>query len=304
MGRPRRKFATAIGRSSSTRSLLIAIAAAEPSPAAVMTWARGLVALPAAQMPGTLVAPVASTWTHPVSRTAQPRFHEQRVVGSEPRPDEHGGAWDDATACDDDAGEAVVVDGEADHGFVDNADGTGHELFTLGGGQGGAVGEEHNVVGPLSDDVGVGEGLRGGRGVAGENADGLVAYLVAVAVGAMQQVAAPPLTDAGDVRDLVAQPRGHQDAPRAQRRAVLEGDVEPSQGMSAGLGALGDGGDGPGHEVASVAGDLRASGREQLAGRDAIGPEETLHVCCRGVSRLAGVDHSDVAAGAGEDQGS
>jgi hypothetical protein len=60
----------------------MAMAAAEPSPAAVMTCARGLVALPAAQTPGTLVAPVASTWTHPVSRTAQPRSTSRVSLGT------------------------------------------------------------------------------------------------------------------------------------------------------------------------------------------------------------------------------
>jgi hypothetical protein len=37
------------------------MAAAEPAPAAVMTWARGSTTLPAAQTPLTLVRPVAST---------------------------------------------------------------------------------------------------------------------------------------------------------------------------------------------------------------------------------------------------
>jgi hypothetical protein len=41
------------------------MAAAEPSPAAVITWARGLLAFPAAQTPGTLVRAAASTRTKP-----------------------------------------------------------------------------------------------------------------------------------------------------------------------------------------------------------------------------------------------
>jgi hypothetical protein len=45
--------------SSSTRSALMAMAATEPSPTAVMTWARGLTTLPAAHTPGTLVRPAA-----------------------------------------------------------------------------------------------------------------------------------------------------------------------------------------------------------------------------------------------------
>ena len=55
-----------------TSAVLMAIATAEPSPAAVMTCARGLVALPAAQTPGTLVRPSRSTRRSPSSRSSQP----------------------------------------------------------------------------------------------------------------------------------------------------------------------------------------------------------------------------------------
>ena len=51
--------------SSWMRSVLIAIAAADPSPAAVITCARGLLAFPATQTPETLVWPVGSTRTNP-----------------------------------------------------------------------------------------------------------------------------------------------------------------------------------------------------------------------------------------------
>ena len=50
----------------------MAIAAAEPAPAAVMTWARGLTTLPATQTPSVLVRPVASAVTKPASSTAHP----------------------------------------------------------------------------------------------------------------------------------------------------------------------------------------------------------------------------------------
>ena len=65
------------------------------------------------------------------------------------------------------------------------------------------------------------EGLVERAGVAvsvGEDADGLVADLVAVAVGAVEQVAPPPFADAGYVRDLVAESGGDQDAAGAQLR--------------------------------------------------------------------------------------
>src|SRR5665647_2186571 len=63
---------TACLMSSSTRSAFRAMAAADPWPAAVMTWARGSAAFPATQTPGTLVLPVASAITQPVSSRAQP----------------------------------------------------------------------------------------------------------------------------------------------------------------------------------------------------------------------------------------
>ena len=63
--------------SSSTRSALMAMAAADPSPAAVMTWARGLATLPATQTPGTLVRPVASATTQPSSSMVAAEADEQ-----------------------------------------------------------------------------------------------------------------------------------------------------------------------------------------------------------------------------------
>src|SRR6478735_2146690 len=57
----------AVRMSSWTRSALIEIAAADPSPAAVMTCARGFAAFPAAQTPGTLVLPAVSPRMNPRS---------------------------------------------------------------------------------------------------------------------------------------------------------------------------------------------------------------------------------------------
>jgi hypothetical protein len=61
------------------------MATAEPSPAAVMTWARGLVALPAAQTPSTLVRPSAST------RTRSPRPAHSRALRPARRVGGQGG---------------------------------------------------------------------------------------------------------------------------------------------------------------------------------------------------------------------
>ena len=106
----------------------MAMAAAEPSPAAVMTWARGLTTLPAAQTPGTLVRPVVSTSTQPSSSVAQPRSDEQVVVGDERGADEQRVARHDPAVVQLDAGQPVVLDDEPLDGALDDADGAGDEL--------------------------------------------------------------------------------------------------------------------------------------------------------------------------------
>ena len=50
----------------------MAMAAADPAPAEVITWARGSATFPAAQTPGTLVNPVPSTSGKPASSHSQP----------------------------------------------------------------------------------------------------------------------------------------------------------------------------------------------------------------------------------------
>ena len=55
-----------------TRSALMAMAAADPAPAAVMTCARGSATLPAAHTPEVVVRPVASVVTNPASSNSQP----------------------------------------------------------------------------------------------------------------------------------------------------------------------------------------------------------------------------------------
>ena len=79
--------------SSCTRSALMAIAAAEPAPAAVTTWARGSTALPAPQTPGVLVRPVRSTTAKPASSRSTAERGEEVVrvggvdrAGRTPRP--------------------------------------------------------------------------------------------------------------------------------------------------------------------------------------------------------------------------
>ena len=169
------------------------MAAAEPAPAAVMTWARGSTTLPAAQTPGTLVRPVASTVTQPSASTRQPRPTRRRAVRDEAGRHEQRVAGDDAAVVHLYAAQVVlVVDDQLVDGALDDADGAGEQLGPLGVGEDVGWGEVDEVVGPLAHDLGVPDGAR----CAADDAEPAVADLVAVAVGAVQDVAGPPV-DAG-----------------------------------------------------------------------------------------------------------
>ena len=94
----------------------------------------------------------------------------------------------------------VVFDDEADDGVLDDADGPGDEPLPLVGGERGSVGEDHDIVGPLADELCMCEGV----GRAAEHPKRLVTDLVAVAVGTVEQIAAPALSNTGEVWDLVS----------------------------------------------------------------------------------------------------
>ena len=133
--------------------------------------------------------------------------------------------------------------------------------------------------------------------VAAEYAEALVADLVSVAVGAVEQVASPALADAREVGELVAEPGGDQDAAGGQCLPVRQGDLE------AAVVASSDVSDGAADQVPAVAGHLVAAGRQQLRGWHAVARQEPLHVGGGCVAGRARVDHHDRAAGAGQDQG-
>ena len=111
----------------------MAMAAAEPAPAAVMTWARGSAALPAAHTPGTLVRPVRSVDREAGAVEVAPEAGEKVVgVRGDDRADEHRGSGDDLAVGELDTGEAVVLDDESGDFAVDDADASGGELGCLG----------------------------------------------------------------------------------------------------------------------------------------------------------------------------
>ena len=188
-----------------------AIAAAEPAPAAVMTWARGSATFPAAQTPATLVRPVPSVVIQPVVVGLAPQVDEELAVRDEAGRDEERVAGHHAAVGHLDAAESVVlVDDELLDGAFDDADGAGHESGAFGRGEQSGWGEVDEVVGPLTDDLGVADGARS----AADDAELAVADLVAVAVGAVQDVAGPPVAQAGNGGQLVAKAGGDQKTPR------------------------------------------------------------------------------------------
>ena len=116
------KSRVALRTSSSTRSALRAMAAADPSPAAVMTWARGLTRFPATQTPGTLVRPVASVAHPAVIVEVAAEADEQFVVRHEARRDEQRVARHDTAVAHLDTAQLVVGDDQLLDGALDDAD--------------------------------------------------------------------------------------------------------------------------------------------------------------------------------------
>ena len=118
---------------------------------------------------------------------------------------------------------------------------------------------------------------------AAEDADRPVAHLPAVAVRAVQDVAAPTARAARDVGQLVGQPRGDQQPAGAHRPPSARSTRKPSSRRSARHDLAGD-------DLAAVAGHLLATDGQQLARRGALAPEVVVHVPGRGVAGLPGVD--------------
>ena len=202
--------------SSWTRSVLIAIAAADPSPAAVITCARGLLAFPATQTPETLVWPVGSTRTNPSSPTSQPSDSiSPSLCGCSDRPHEDRVARDDSAVTQLDRVQAIVDDRERCDRSLDHRDASGVECCALLAGEGVRVGEEDDVVRPLPQELRVVDGT----GIGSEDADRLVAHLPAMAVRAVEEVAAPALSGAGNVGKLIDGAGREQEPSRCQRAA-------------------------------------------------------------------------------------
>jgi len=169
-----------------------------------------------------------------------------------------------------DAGQLVVFDDEPFDRTVDDPDAAGCEFGGLTRRWFLGVGEVDDVVGPLAHDLRVLDRARAGA----DDAEGLVADFVAVAIGAVEQVTAPPLRHAGDVGDAVDDAGGDEDPPSCQRPPVPEMDGE------AGV----DPDDHVIDEVDAVALDLRSPDGEELRRREAVARQVPLHVRGGGVA--------------------
>ena len=91
---------------------------------------------------------------------------------------------------------------------------------------------------------------------------------------------------------MVGDTRGDEEPPGGEGLAVLEVDGE------AGVDSADDAID----ERNAVAGDLGATGGEELAGRHTVARQVALHVGGRGVAGGAGVDDGDPTSGSPEDE--
>ena len=267
----------------------MAIAAADPAPAEVMTWKRGSTTLPAAQTP--------ECWFGRCHRRSESRPHRPRspsparrpsAWGTLTGPDEHRGSRDHATVDQLDTGQPVSIDHEPRDLTVHDLDAASLQLLERVDAQVERVGEEDNVVRPLTNQQRVLDGV----GPRAQHPDGLVADLPAVAIRAVQQVAAPSLANARDVRQLVADPGREQDPSRLQDSASGQPDGEPGSMPTTSI--L--------DQLDAVAADLGASRGQQVGRRHPVAGQEPLHVRCRCVAGRSGVDHRDPAPGAAEDE--
>jgi hypothetical protein len=181
---------------------------------------------------------------------------------------EHRRPRENASVDQFDAGQALVVDDQPGHRAGHDSDAAGIQLGPLGVGQLVDVGEERHVDGPLADQQGVLHRARDGA----EHPERLVSYLPTVAVRAVEQISAPPLAHAGQIRDVISDAGGDEQAPSTDARPAEqvgpEGDVDGGAHLSD-VARL-ELSDGVVDHLDPVSGDLGATEGEQLARRQAI----------------------------------
>lgn len=141
----------------------------------------------------------------------------QKAVGMRDvdRPDEHRCSRDHATIDQFDTAQCVSIDHEPCDLTVHDLDAASLQLLKRVEAQVESVGEEDNVVRPLTDQQRVLDGI----GSAAKHGDGLVTDFPAVAIRTVQQVLAPSFANAWEVRQLVTNPGRYEDPSRLQDSA-------------------------------------------------------------------------------------
>ena len=191
----------------------MAIAAADPAPAAVITWARGSTTLPGGPDPGGArpAGGIDDGEAGFVDLAAQ--AGQQAIgVGHVARPDEHRGPRDHPAVGQLDAGQPVVLDHQPRDLAARRSARRVPPAARARPRSGRSVWAKKTTS---SDHCRTSSACPTDAGQGAQHAERLVADLPAVAVRAVQEVPAPPLADAGDVGQLVADTGRDQDPPRA-----------------------------------------------------------------------------------------
>ena len=213
----------------------------------------------------------------------------------ESRCHHQGLTCDDLPGAQLDAGELVVGHHESGDLALDDGNAAGDQLLPLIGACGcSRVQEQGHVRAPLPKQ----QRLVHAHRVGGQHPNRLVAYLVAVAVGAVQHVASPALRQPGHVGQLVHQTGGHQQASSLDAATVSqlhpEPDVAPAHRPRRG--------DRAGDHLTAIARHLCPAGGQQVSGVHSLPAQVVVHVSGRGVARESGIDHQHRAACAPEGQ--
>ena len=132
-----------------------------------------------------------------------------------------------------------------------------------------------------------------GAGIGTEDADRLIAHLPAMAVRAVEEVAAPTLSRAGNVGKLI-DGAGREKEPSCCHRAAPS---KPERETRFDLDDL------VFDDLDAVAPDFFSRQGEKVGRWHPVPREETLHVCGRSVPRRSGVDDNDAAPRAAENEG-
>ena len=258
--------------------------------------------LPAVQSPGTEVAPVGSATAYAPSTcpataksaTSTPRSAssaERETAGAPTARFRSGTTVPDASRTPERTSSVVE---DLDDLAVGEADAARLQAFTVLRARCRAgVGQQRDVVAELTEQQRLVRGQRRGR----QHTDRRAARLVAVAVRAVQDVAAPALGEAGDVRQLVDQAGRDEHTSRVDVAPV--GEVRPEPRRS-GSSRAAPGGDLAVLDATAVRGEGGPAVREELGRRGALATEQVVHGGGGGVARPARIHDQDVAQRAGE----